>query len=125
MNTVKSSGGAAYSLGRGAGRAWLRLVRHEQRVVAWLVARGWPDGLARALPWAVKLAILGVLLYAVFWLALLLVFIVAVAYFAGHTSSSEESDFMGREAEERDHRESLTYHPYNYDDDPDPRFEDE
>lgn len=125
MKATKRAGGAAYRLGVGAGRTWRGFARREQRFVAWLVARGCPGTLARAFPWVVKLVVLGVLLYAAFWLALLLAFTVAVAFFAGHATGSEECDFLGREAEKRDHRESLTYHPYNYDDDPDSRFEDD
>ncbi|MFZ5489717.1 MAG: DUF3742 domain-containing protein [Pseudomonadota bacterium] len=36
-----------------------------------------------------------------------------------------DDDFLGRKAEELDHRESLAYDPINYSDDPDPRFEDD
>ena len=41
------------------------------------------------------------------------------------TADQEEPDLLNRQAEERDHREGLFYHPASYNDDPDPRFEDD
>jgi len=75
--------------------------------------------------WMVKLVVLGGLLYVAFWLALLLFFVMVTAWAAEHSDvHDEDDDFMNRKAEERDHRESLFYHPINYNDDPDPRFQD-
>ncbi|WP_369326280.1 DUF3742 family protein [Alcaligenes nematophilus] len=74
----------AERLGRWAGRFWRGYVRQERRAAGWLAARGLPVGGAKALLWSVKLILLGVLLYAAFWLAVLLLFAVAVAWAAQH-----------------------------------------
>lgn len=66
--------------GRAFGRMWRGIARRERQTAGWLVARGVPAGAATALLWAVKLAVLGVLLYVAFWLALLLVFGIVVAW---------------------------------------------
>jgi len=114
----------AERFGRWLGRGWRSYVRGEQRVSAWLVAKGVPVSVATALVWVAKLALLGVLLYVAFWVALLIIFMMAAGWAAEHSESQEEDDFMNQKAEERDHRESLFYHPINYNDDPDPRFQD-
>ena len=44
-----------------------------------------------ALVWIVKLAVLGVLLYAAFWLALLLVFVTAAAWASAANSPDEDA----------------------------------
>ncbi|VFR27459.1 hypothetical protein BRI6_4610 [plant metagenome] len=81
------------------------------------------------LPLLFKLALLTVLFYTAFWMALVLVFIVVAAWGTGHAWASDDDeddyDFVGHKAEERDHRDSLFYHPASYNDDPDPRFEDD
>jgi len=114
----------AERFGRWLGRGWRSYVRGGQRVSAWLVAKGVPVSVATALVWVAKLAVLGVLLYVAFWVALLIIFMMAAGWAAEHSESQEEDDFMNQKAEERDHRESLFYHPMNYNDDPDPRFQD-
>jgi len=75
--------------GRWLGRGWCGYVRSERRVSGWLVAKGVPVAVAVAVGWAVKLAVLGVLLYAAFWIALLLVFAVAAAWVARNTDWDE------------------------------------
>ncbi|MFC4252937.1 DUF3742 family protein [Sinimarinibacterium flocculans] len=72
MATHAHSGSWVHRLGRGAGRTWGGYLRREQRAAGWLVGRGVPTSAARALLWIAKLVVLGVLLYAAFWLALLL-----------------------------------------------------
>ena len=89
-----------------------------------LVARGWEPGVAKGVMLLIKIAAFGVLLYAAFWTALLLLCIVVVARMAWQHDSDDDTDFLGRKAEERDHREGLFYHPAMHDDDPDPRFKD-
>ena len=124
--TTKTRPGNAERLGRWLGGLWRGFMRQERGVSGWLIARGMPAGSATALLWIVKLAVLGALLYAAFWLALLLVFAVAAAWAMQHgTADQEEPDLLNRQAEERDHREGLFYHPASYNDDPDPRFEDD
>ncbi|MFP9230770.1 DUF3742 family protein [Pectobacterium cacticida] len=70
----------AERFGRAVGRVWRGYVGGERRVSHWLTTKGMPVAGATALVWAVKLAVLGMLLYVAFWLALLLVlFLVAGA----------------------------------------------
>lgn len=77
MNTTNRIS-TAERFGRAVGRVWRAYVRGERRVSHWLTTKGMPVAGATALVWAVKLAVLGTLLYVAFWLALLLVlFLVA------------------------------------------------
>jgi len=75
----------AERLGRWLGRGWRGYVRGERRVSAVLVAKGVPVAMAAMLVWAVKLTVLGMLLYVAFWLALLLVFAIVGAWVARNT----------------------------------------
>ncbi|XAH21957.1 DUF3742 family protein [Xylophilus sp. GW821-FHT01B05] len=90
MNTTTRTS-TTERLGRAFGRGWRAYVRGERRASNWLVAKGVPRAGATALIWVVKLAVLGVLLYSAFWLALLLVFMAMVAR-AASKSSIEEDD---------------------------------
>ena len=90
MTTNTYNGRWSHRLGRGAGRAWRGYLRREQRVAGWLVTRGVPAGAATAVLWIVKLALLGVLLYSAFWLALLLAFAVTAAWFVQHDDADQE-----------------------------------
>lgn len=113
--------------GRTVGRMWKGAARLDRKARGLLVASGLSGGVSAMLMWAVKLAALGVLLYFAFWLALLLLIVVVASWTAQHGAAyqEEEDDLLGRQAEERDHREGLFYHPASYNDDPDPRFEDD
>ncbi len=115
----------AERVGRWLARGWRGYVRGERWLSGWLMAQGVSASVATILRWTFNLVALGVLLYAALWLALLLVFAVVAAWTAGHSTEQDEDDFLGRKAEERDHRESIFYHPASYNDDPDPRFEDD
>lgn len=88
MNTRPRSS-TAERFGRWLGRGWRGYVRRERRAVAWLASVGVPSGAATALVWIVKLAVLGVLLYAAFWLALLLVFVTAAAWASAANSRTK------------------------------------
>ncbi|MBG6480962.1 DUF3742 family protein [Pseudomonas aeruginosa] len=114
----------AARLGRWLGGVWRGWLRAERRVHRWLMAQGLPAGGVAVLIWGVKLATLGVLLYIAVWAALLPVALVVAARMAEQAPQGDD-DFLGRKAEELDHRESLAYDPINYSDDPDPRFEDD
>lgn len=114
----------AERIGRWLARGWRGYVRGERWLSSWLVGQGVSASVATILRWTFNLVALGVLLYAAFWSALLLIFAIAAAWVAGRSNEQDEDDFLGRKAEERDHRNSLGYHPFNYDDDPDPRFKD-
>jgi len=78
--------------GRWLGRAWRGFVRQENRAIQWLAAKGLPAGVVRLLFWIVKLAVVIVLLYAAFWLALLLLFGVAAAWVARSSDSDWEDE---------------------------------
>ncbi|OJW95829.1 DUF3742 family protein [Ralstonia mannitolilytica] len=115
----------AERLGRTLGRAWRGCARLDRRAQGWLRGQGLAPDLVQAASLVVKLAALGVLLYSAFWLALLIVGLVVVSWMAKQDHDEEDSDFLGRKAEEGDHRQGLFYHPASYDDDPDPRFKDD
>lgn len=78
MNTTTRTS-TAERLGRTFGRGWRVYARGERRTSNWLVSKGVPMAGASVLMWVVKLAALGVLLYASFWLALALVGLLLVA----------------------------------------------
>lgn len=111
--------------GRSLGRLWRGGVRLERKAHAWLIVQGLAPGVAKTALLVAKLVALGLLLYAAFWMAALVVFVVIAAWAARQQSTDDDSDFLGRKAEERDHREGPFYHPTSYDDDPDPRYEDD
>ena len=92
MTTNTHNGSWSHRLGRGAGRAWRGYLRREQRVAGWLVTRGVPASAATAVLWVVKLAVLGVLLYTAFWLALLLAFAAIAAWMVRNADADESSD---------------------------------
>jgi len=80
----------AERFGRWLGRGWRDYVRGERRVSAALVAKGVPIAVATVLVWMVKLAVLGLLLYMAFWLALLVLFMVGVGWAAAANTPEEE-----------------------------------
>ncbi|QTB44272.1 DUF3742 family protein [Burkholderia pseudomallei] len=112
----------AERIGRGLGRAWLAIRRQERRAVQWMVGKGLTAGTARMLLWGAKLILFGALLYAALWLAVVLILIVTAAFLASHVDVGQLQDqpFTG----ESDHKQNLFYDPINYNDDPDPRFDD-
>ncbi len=113
----------AYRLGSGMGRAWRGYARLEKKAARWLVSVGAPTGVATVLVWAVKLAVLGVFFYVAFWLALLLLFAVAVAWSAGRGDAEEEKMWVFTSQE--DLRETPGYDPVPYNDTDHPDFPDE
>lgn len=96
MNTKNAKKpGNAERFGVWLGRAWRGYAACEQQVTGWLVARSLPRAVAITLLWIVKLAVLVVLLYVVFWLVLLLMFMAAVAWsLARGALGNEEQDSM-------------------------------
>ncbi|MBR8657745.1 DUF3742 family protein [Achromobacter sp. Marseille-Q0513] len=80
MSTTTSHPTLAERLGRWLGRAARGYLRREQSVAHRLVANGMPATGASALLWTIKLTLLAVLFYVTFWFALLLAFLVAVAW---------------------------------------------
>lgn len=81
--------GTAERFGRWLGRGWRSYARAERRVSAGLIAQGLPTGFAVALLRTAKLVVLALLFYAVFWLALLLLFTVAAAWMARNAEWDE------------------------------------
>ncbi|MDD3673886.1 DUF3742 family protein [Thauera propionica] len=124
MNTNTRLGNAE-RFGRWLGQSWRGYVRRERLAAGWLVVQGLPAGGATALLWIAKLAVLGALLYAAFWLTLLFVFVIATAWLANRSDEDALEQSQGADDEEHDHRKSVFYHPLSYSDDPDPRFEDD
>jgi len=113
----------AERLGRMLGRAWRSCVRLDRRAHGWLLAQGWAPGVAKAVLLIVKLVGLGLLFYAAFWLALLLALVAFAAWTARNSERDDSEEWaIGDQAE---HKRSIFYDPINYDDDPDPRFDDE
>ncbi|EOX6785676.1 DUF3742 family protein [Pseudomonas aeruginosa] len=90
MNTTTRIS-TAERLGRSFGRGWRAYARGERRASNWLVSKGVPSAGATALVWIVKLGVLGVLLYTTFWLALLLVIVMVVAWMARNADVGDES----------------------------------
>ncbi|MCK9504569.1 MAG: DUF3742 family protein [Porticoccaceae bacterium] len=80
----------AHRAGCKAGRAWRGFVRQDRRAIEWFVKHGWTAGLAKAMLWAFKLIVLGILLYVAFWLALVLVFGFLVAWAARNVGLGDE-----------------------------------
>lgn len=74
-------------VGRWLARGWRGYVRGERWLSGWLVAQGVSASVATILQWTINLVALGVLLYAAFWLALLLVFAVVAAWTADKNRS--------------------------------------
>ncbi|MBP0714286.1 DUF3742 family protein [Burkholderia sola] len=89
MKTTKHTS-IAERFGRRLGRGWRAYARGERRASNWLVSKGMPLAGAAVLVWAVKLAVLGVLLYTTFWLALLLVFVMVLARAADKSSLEDD-----------------------------------
>lgn len=123
MATHAHNKGWAWRLGIGMGRAWSGYARFEKKAACWLVAQGAPVAAASALLWLVKIAVLGVLFYVAFWLALLVLFAVAVAWSAGHGEPAEEYEWPFTDLHEL--RKTPGYDPVPYNDFDHPDFPDE
>ncbi|GHU08606.1 hypothetical protein FACS1894158_17960 [Betaproteobacteria bacterium] len=82
----------AEHMGRTLGRMWKAALRLERKADDYLVAQGMNANLARGMLWAVKLALLALLLYGAFWVALLLGFAFFGAWAIRHTDWEAEND---------------------------------
>ena len=78
--------------GRTLGRMWCGFVRLDRKSNGWLVAQGWAPGVAKAASLVIKLVALGLLFYAAFWLALLLLFMIAAAWTAHAAEWDDEQE---------------------------------
>ncbi|WP_369148731.1 DUF3742 family protein [Burkholderia pseudomallei] len=112
----------AERIGQAFGRAWLTIRRQDARVAQHLMRQGLPRGVALLIIWAAKLLVLGALLYVSFWLVFLLVVLAIAGVAASHIDASERDE--SPLSDESDHKKNLFYDPINYNDDPDPRFDD-
>jgi len=92
MNTVRRIRTAEH-FGRWLGRGWRGCVRGERRVSAALVAKGVPIAVAAVLLWVVKLTVLGMLLYVAFWIAILVISVVAGMWAASQNHSDNGFEF--------------------------------
>lgn len=112
--------GKAERFGSWLGRAWRAYADCVRRVASWFVARGVPTGVAIALLWIVKLVVLAILFYVVFWLALLLLFVAAVALGIQHAdgqSPQPESKWTDGPAGFGLYKDGYRIDPHVYDDD--------
>jgi hypothetical protein len=89
MNTTTRIS-TAERLGRSVGRGWRAYARGERRLSSWLASKGMPLAGATVLVWVVKLVALGLLFYAAFWLALVLLVGVAAAWTASNSTVDDD-----------------------------------
>ena len=113
----------AERVGRALGRVWRSCARLDREANGWLLAQGLAPGVAKAALLVAKLVAFGLLLYAAFWLALLVAFAGAAAWAARRSAYGEHEEW--EIVDYADHKRSVFYDPINYNDDPDPRFDDE
>lgn len=88
---ISTSTSFAERAGRTLGRAGRVLARVDARTQAWLAKHGLGEGLAPVAVWLFKIAVFGILFYAVFWLALLLLFAVVSAWVARSVDTNDEA----------------------------------
>lgn len=92
MSATPESAGRSERLGRWLARAWKALLRQEIRFTRWLVGQGLPAFLATGLLWLLKLALVVVVGYAVFWLAVILAIAFVAVRILGHADLDAEPD---------------------------------
>ncbi|MDC8640750.1 DUF3742 family protein [Xanthomonas hortorum] len=76
-------------LGRWLGNAWRSYAMGERRLFDQLVCKGMSPAVLKILFWTVKLTVIALLLYFVFWVALLLVVLVGAARLASNADLGE------------------------------------
>ncbi len=89
MNTTTRIS-TAERLGRSIGRGWRAYVRGERRLSSWLASKGMPMASVAVLLWVVKLVALGLLFYAAFWLALMLLLGIAAGWMASNSATNDD-----------------------------------
>lgn len=114
MNTTTRVS-TAERLGRWLGHGWRGYLRREQVAASWVMARGMSKRAATGVLWIVKIAVIGVLLYSAFWLALLLVFVVVAGWAASQSHPDEEFNLQFPTTLE-ELRETPGYDPNLYND---------
>jgi len=86
--TVKTSERA----GRWLGRVWRGVAHREVRAIDWLAARRVPARVGQLLFLGLKLIVLALLLYSMFWIAVLIVLALGVMKFAGMTDLGDHPE---------------------------------
>jgi hypothetical protein len=114
----------AEAAGQRLGGVVRRLMRRNGRVTCLNPAGGGVPCATRVLLWSVGVAIVGLIMIVTFWLALLVGFALAAAKLLQHAARAPEAP-VWEPKDPNDHRRNLFYHPLSYNDDPDPRFEDD
>jgi hypothetical protein len=79
----------AERIGRALGRTWRGFMRLEQKATGWLVTQGMNATLATGILWVLRIALLAILLYGAFWVALLLAFAYTGAWMARNADFDE------------------------------------
>lgn len=87
----------AKRIGHRVVRGWRAYVRGERRVSNWVVSKGVPKSGATTLLWVIKLVVLWLLIYAVFWPALLFLVSIAVTGVANNTAVQDDRWAQGDE----------------------------
>lgn len=124
MVTQVQSAGWGYRLGRAA-RCALRGYSHsEKQMAGWLASNGLPVTLALGVVWAIRLAVVGVLLYLAFWLAVVMAGLVLAAAWATDEPASAEKDCWPLMSEE-ELRASMFYDPVLHNDVSHEQFKDD
>jgi len=111
-------------VGKRLGRAWRGLAHQEARATHWMVGHGMPQLAAQSILWIAKFALFAILLYVALWLALLLAIVLGAVWTVRNVESDSEPTEWAI-GEQADHKESVFYDPINYNDTPDPRFDDD
>lgn len=110
-------------VGRWFGTVWRWVVRQDVRATRWMVDRGVPRTVAVSSLWGMKLGVVAALLYAAFWLALVIAAVLILVASASHAAQdSDQPKWLEKDPD--DHREDLFYHPLPYTDEPDTRYYD-
>lgn len=110
-------------LGRLTAKARRWYVHRERGLIARLLSMGVPATVSRVILWSIKVVLFAVMLYVIFWVAVVFLGIVVAIWLAKNVDGSEEPQWGAGSSE--DHRQSIFYHPASHNDDPDPRFEDD
>ncbi|KHN52942.1 hypothetical protein OI70_19045 [Dickeya fangzhongdai] len=120
MNMTTHSSTARF--GQWLGRKWRAYIRNERQVAEWLAVKGMSPGVTTAVLWVVKLLVFTILLYAAFWLAVVLIGVAVLAFVSSNIGFDHEDDWpIGEQA---DHKKNPGYDPNMYSDAPDHRFYD-
>ena len=91
MSATPQSASRAERLGRWLARAWKSLLRQEVRFTRWLVAQGLPAFLATGLLWLLKIALVVVVGYVLFWPAVVLAIAFVAVRILAHANLDAES----------------------------------